>query len=262
MTQEIIANNHPFFEECLQLFLLGLANCAIGLHHEAIKDSSDFLDIVNKMYDAILVSENAKAKSVAVSIAGEHELADYPEGMLWQALGCDVDCLMPLSQELVDFARSGENKPTELRYSLIPSSIQLKSGRIEFPSPPIGFKAVDGATLSTLFVMSIAYAVGGAYERFKDQFNRKYGSDSSNWPVELQFFRHLRNGCFHRNQFSIRPKRKGQPQINSQSPPKWRNYVMASENAMNGRTVIGDDPAFFPIVQLLPFLDDMGQFTK
>jgi hypothetical protein len=251
-----IADDHPYFDECLQLYLLNLATFAIGLHLEAQKDARHAFEIVNVLHSAFKARENEKAREISAQIGGEWDLPDYPEEIRWQSLGSDEDCVLHVSQSVVDFARRGEHKPTSLMYEVVPTTQTVSGGEIELPEAPEGLVAVDGAVPTRLFETVLAYLVGGSYERFNRHFQSKYGR---NWPPELQFFRHLRNGCFHRNEFRI-DRRNGTEQIDPSNPPKWHTYVMPSDAAMNGKKVIGEI-AFFHQTHLLLLLDDMGTFA-
>ena len=73
------------------------------------------------------------------------------------------------------------------------------------------------------------------------------------WPPEVQFFQHLRNGCFHGNRFDIWPNK-----IDPSNPPAWHTYVIPTEADVNGQKVIN---GFFRLPHFLPFLYDMGAFA-
>ena len=106
-----------------------------------------------------------------------------------------------------------------------------------------------------------ANLIGGAYEKIKSGIVRRHTSNFSNWPVELQFFRHLRNGCFHGNHFDIRKKKVNGVWIDAidpNAPPKWHLYTMPDDATMNGQQVVG---GFFPHNQVLPFLYQIGNIV-
>jgi len=81
--------------------------------------------------------------------------------------------------------------------------------------------------------------IGSAYERVRDNIEAKWGVDSHLWPPLLQYFRHCRNAAFHGNLFDIRPY-KGQPAIDTSSPPMWRSSIMPDDASMNKKRLIGD----------------------
>ena len=255
--QRSIADDHPLFDECLQFYLLTLATFAVGLHVEAQKDALRFAELFNTLYSAFKAREDDKAKEVFVEITGEWDLPDYPPAIHLRSAGSNDDCVLHVAQALVDFARQGNNKPTSLRFELVPK-VQAACDTIGLPEASEGFVAVDGAVPTTLFETVLAYLIGGSFERFKDHFQMKYGA-VADWPKELQFFRHLRNGCFHRNEFRI-DQHKGVDQIDPSNPPRWHTHVMPSDAAMNGKKVIGE-LAFFPPAHLLLLLDDMSTFV-
>ncbi|MCG3136635.1 MAG: hypothetical protein HJJLKODD_00470 [Phycisphaerae bacterium] len=113
-----------------------------------------------------------------------------------------------------------------------------------------------GGTPVREFTTAAAYLLGGGFEKYKDKIVKRLGNDPWEWPIELQFFRHLRNGCFHKNVFNIHPY-NGRPGIDSGNPPTWRHLVMKDDASMNGRTAIGNG-GFFELVYVIPFLDDMS----
>lgn len=62
--------------------------------------------------------------------------------------------------------------------------------------------------------------VGHSYETSLSIIERKYSNKverKNKWPSELQFFYHLRNGCYHGNNFDIR-----NDNISTVFPPIWR----------------------------------------
>ncbi|HUY91222.1 MAG TPA: hypothetical protein VMV10_20965 [Pirellulales bacterium] len=252
-----IPEGHPFFDECLQVYLLYLGTLAVGLHVEAQKDATRLATIVSQLLSAFEAREDDKAKDIRVKVAGTWDLPDYPEMMRWQSLGSSEDCLLHVSQPLVDFARKGERKPATLEFTIIPANYSASNAEMEFPDASDEFEVVKGAVPTSLFETVLSYLVGGAFERFRDHFSTTFGK-SADWPPELQFFRHLRNGCFHGNAFRI-DQRNGMNQIDPSVPPIWHSYVMPSDAAMNGKKVIGQNAYFHP-PHLLLLLDDMGTF--
>jgi len=81
--------------------------------------------------------------------------------------------------------------------------------------------------------------IGSAYERVKDPIEAKWGVDPHLWPPLLQYFRHCRNAAFHGNIFDARPYR-GNPAIDTSSPPFWRSSIMPDDASMNKKHLIGD----------------------
>ena len=99
--------------------------------------------------------------------------------------------------------------------------------RVLKPIPPVALPPIAIVT------------IGSAYERVKDNIEAKWGVDSHLWPPLLQYFRHCRNAAFHGNVFDIRPY-KGQPAIDTSSPPMWRSSIMPDDASMNKKRLIGD----------------------
>lgn len=256
MAVRTIQQDHPFFSDILQLYLLNLGAIAVRLHFEVQKDAMRVVGWLNQMCVALKDGNVDAAKSLASGIHGTYELPDYPPTLHWQSIGCGDDCLMMVSQDLVDFARWGTTKPNSLSFEVVPSVQHLVEGEIEFPPAPDGYVALDGPMPTLLFEAVIAHMIGGSYERHKDHFNAQHGKDARTWPRELQLYRHLRNGCFHGNVFSIWPNK-----IDPANAPNWCGYEIPSENAVNGKKVVGDS-AFFPITHLLPLFDDMAKYTE
>jgi len=99
----------------------------------------------------------------------------------------------------------------------------------------------------------IASAFETNHRALVSEFGRFNPANRPVWPVEMQFFRHLRHGCFHGNNFNIMGTG-----IDPARPPAWRSMVMPSDDAINGHRVIGTD-GFFPDCLSLPFLFDMSE---
>jgi len=83
-------------------------------------------------------------------------------------------------------------------------------------------------------------AAGSAYETIKDKVEAAYGRDPVSWPKVVEYFRHIRNGCFHNNRFNIQAPRGRTSSINTSNPPKWRTSIMLDDASMNSRWVFGD----------------------
>ncbi len=82
--------------------------------------------------------------------------------------------------------------------------------------------------------------IGSAYERISDRVKRRYGSDPWLWPCELQYIRHVRNGCFHSNRFNLRASHKHPTAINSSNPPRWRTSILRDDTTVAGQLVLGN----------------------
>jgi len=74
--------------------------------------------------------------------------------------------------------------------------------------------------------------IGHSYEIAMPHIMKKFTDDrKNNWPSELQFFYHIRNGCFHGNKFNIRKKSM------SSIPAKWEGREITHGD--NGKQVAG-----------------------
>ena len=80
--------------------------------------------------------------------------------------------------------------------------------------------------------------IGSAYERVNERINVRYGRDPWHWPPELQYFRHVRNGCFHDNTFNLRAYNHPTA-INRSNPPKWRTSILKDDQSVTAQPVLG-----------------------
>ena len=107
------------------------------------------------------------------------------------------------------------------------------SGETRSTQEPAYF--VPPATWKTIAQLCL----GSAYERISNEIRRRHGSDPWYWPPELQYIRHVRNGCFHNNSFNLQA-RNHRPAINSSNPPKWRTSILKDDKSVNGQPVLGE----------------------
>lgn len=91
----------------------------------------------------------------------------------------------------------------------------------------------DAEKVKTSFYSSfwLQQMIGHSYEISEDLMQQKFGN-RMNRPSDLQFFRHIRNGCFHKNKFKIEPG-----SISTHTPTTWRNVSI--DYLLNGTQVIG-----------------------
>ena len=82
--------------------------------------------------------------------------------------------------------------------------------------------------------------IGSAYERVKGVFRLHYGRDVWKWPRDLEYFHHVRNGCFHGNTFDLRPWRSRDTAINPSDPPCWRTSVLVDDLSVQSKLVLGE----------------------
>ncbi len=241
-----VNDDHPYFDEINQFAQMVVANMGSLMLAAANRTIRDLVNVVNKMVESSstnikgCVNDHSMTPIIGLSSASSTEVLELHEANKIHLFitGQETSVLTSIHYELVsDDAVSADG---------------TAPGRTTWTSsdPTDRFKTLT------------AYLVGGAFEQNKSLFISKHGRDSRNWDPMLQFFRHLRNGCFHSNKFNITPipssPRKGQPQIDPQNPPRWSNYVMSSDANMNGQKVIG---GFMHIHQVIPFLDDVVQFV-
>lgn len=251
--------NHPFFDDALQFVVLTVSTTAIGLHAECLRDIEKIVNAINDLQADL--KDNPNARMVQDT---PYVVPDYPPYFIWRDVGFDHQCVMTVSDALITYLAYGGPPPTtiDFQYSLIPDC-DLKGPDAPFPPAPKDATAVEGVIHTSLFETTICYIVGGAYERHKSTFASRDGG-YRNWDTRLQFFRHMRNGCFHSNSFNILPeRRKNQPprdQIDPSAPPEWQGFTMPSDAAMNGKKVLGEN-GFLSALHILPLLHDIGQLV-
>lgn len=104
---------------------------------------------------------------------------------------------------------------------------------------PTGQRAPDYRFPPEAWMMISQVCLGSAYERVKHRISAHYGADPWQWPPELQYFRHVRDGCFHSNSFILRASHKHKTAIDSSNPPKWRISILQNDESVHGQPVFG-----------------------
>jgi len=116
------------------------------------------------------------------------------------------------------------------------------------PDPPKG-NILETASLMEYWSQQM---IGHSYELALSQIKQKFTDDRKNtWPSKLQFFYHIRNGCFHKNKFNI--IRNSMAAI----PAKWEGREITYEN--NGEQVAGK---FMWPADFICFLWDIQKLLK
>jgi len=246
---------HPFFDEAVQFTVLTASTFAVGLHAECDRTIGMLGDGINELHSQ-LDAGNTKAR---LSFNEPLQVPDYPHQIIWREPGFTDECILKLNDGLGKYLVGNGPKPRELEivFQQIPPSDHAGVDSL-YPPTPAGYEAIDRPIHTSLFETAFCYLVGGAFERHHDNLKAKYAAVSL-WPVPLQFFRHLRNGCFHSNRFDIR-QFKGKDQIDPCKPPKWHTFVMPSDAAMNGKKTLGEN-GFISATHILPLLYDMGPYV-
>ena len=144
-------------------------------------------------------------------------------------------------------ARSGDEMSGRLRGVIIPQltfrNTQVLSNLINsnsvtdlrFTVNMVRPQQPSGRRVGTmkLFEFLGQQTLGHSFEMAKSAIETKYGTDrKNNWPSELQFFYHIRNGCFHGNRFNIQNN-----SISSVIPTIWRGKNI--DYSDNNRKVVG-----------------------
>jgi hypothetical protein len=108
-------------------------------------------------------------------------------------IGCDDECVIS-NAAVVDYLLGNIGMPDQIFFAIKKAPNELPNvsefnGQLNSHIGP----TIDNVT---------RYLIGGAFEKEKEYLKLKYGNVNQ-WPPELQFFRHLRNGCFHNNTFNF-----------------------------------------------------------
>lgn len=234
-----IPDTHPYYEEIFEFSSMVVANISLLMRAaatETIRELVKNVNIMSKMRGTHMegsINDHSMVKCIPLASASSNEVVTlHKTDMLF-------DYLAGLNQE----------KPKEIVYSI---ETKEENNKTDKQNSEENITRWEGADPTRRFELLVSYTVGGSFERYKSHFETKHGRDPSKWHPELQFFRHLRNGCFHSNNFNIT-----YPHIDPANPPVWRNYVMTSDGDMNGKKVLG---GFFHLPQTIPFLDSMNAY--
>lgn len=234
-----INSKDRFFPEAFHFVVSLTGSNALLAHLAAQTTIRNLVAVVNSAHDRITGSVSDHPISEPFWVADK----ECPEQADVYGL---PDCANYLNSH-------GVSKPSEVRFVLRPFSGELpppKEGEAEWKG--------RGTPIEEFLTSLCCYLIGGAYERSQADIKSRHGEDPSHWPVEIQFFRHLRNGCFHNNVFSIRPY-QGKPQIDTSNPPMWHTYTMLSDTAMNGNIVVN---GFFRLPHFLPLMHDLSKIIS
>ena len=194
-----------------------------------------------------------------VSLAGHrHPHVLEPGAGVPVLIGEEGDCLVidggsPTQVQLIgvrailDFIKTGENEPSSLKFDYVLGP--------EHPAHP-GLPPVSPGIIPTLCVYLLGYAWERDFKSVKEkQKEQKQSKHPWAFDPDVQFFTHVRNGCFHRGQFDIFPNK-----IKAPTFPKWRGHEIRTPEQVNGTRVINDPGRPMLNVALVPWvLHDMGK---
>lgn len=144
-----------------------------------------------------------------------------------------------------------------VRASTAPRQLRVRAAFCTLPSEP-GVASTEGGHLvaGSLIMTAAVHVVGYAFESRREWLRKHFGAVlPGRWPVDMQFFRHLRNGCFHGNRCDIRPNRDGTSPIDASAPPQWESFAINARESFHGKAAIGE---VLPYACVIPFLHDMG----
>lgn len=138
-----------------------------------------------------------------------------------------VDSILRNTDEVLA-ALGTKNVPSQLIYDEADASSLDTSRRApDYRVPPEAWNMIGQV------------CVGSAFERVISRIRSRYGRDLWKWPRELDYFYHVRNGCFHGNVFNLRPQKPRKTVINPLCPPSWRTSVLVDDASVQGKVVFG-----------------------
>lgn len=242
----IFEPDHPFIDEAVEYQIITVALIS-GVHLAvALEQVVRLADIVN-----VLLRKEPSYDSGLVTLPAINQKLRIPDGR-----GVDIVTLYHCDKAF-EYISGQAERPSRIRFSvrknhLSPDVPEDRRRSSNSPPPPGKWKVKNtGSSLIEASNITVGHLIGGAFESVHQKIKTTHGPDFRSWPAELQFFRHIRHGCFHRNEFSI----SGHMPIDVTAPPRWHTYSMPDPAAMNGNQVVG---GFFPRNQILPFLFNMG----
>lgn len=138
-----------------------------------------------------------------------------------------VDSILRNTDEVL-LALSSNNLPSLLIYDEADAS-NIQSGQ----------RAPDYIVPLEAWNMISQVCIGSAFERVSSRIRSSYGKDRWNWPRELEYFYHVRNGCFHGNAFNPRYRKPKKSAIDPSHPPAWRTSILVDDASIKGEAVFG-----------------------
>ncbi len=173
--------------------------------------------------------------------------ATVDDSITHAAEGCPESLIYHDCRRVLEQIRTGIPLLSELRFDLVPFA-PAHDPRRQPRGQLIGGPPRPHSAIDPLYM----HAIGAKFEEYKSRIEQKHGRNPRGWPPLFQFFRLLRNGCFHRNRFNIVSTT---PQIDPSNPPRWHTLVMGDDGSMNGSEVVG---GFLKRPHVVPFLADIG----
>lgn len=232
-----IPDSHPFFQEILH-FNIAVVTSMSTLVLRACQEQ------IIEMVDAINFAQN-KGVKVSGKLAEHNILEIIP----LRSVSSDEELLIENARAIYSYLTTPKTKPPDkLIFTLKTVSEPWLS------SPPDGMIRREGPDPRVYFEFLSCSFIGGAYEKTKDEILSWYPGGFRSFPPIFQFFRLLRNGCFHKNKFSVN-QIGGRPQIDPTASPSWHTYIMHSDNSIDGKQTVG---GIFKLIHVLPFLYDVG----
>lgn len=211
----IIDGTHPFFREIL-------------VHYSAVLGFAAMINL-GRSRDAVKQLEGIVNRERRIPNNFTFPL-DMPPVVRGAGFVCDSVLLN--AQAIIEAIQG--SAPIVIRYEDADPTAPAVSSSIPQPYS-LHVKSPPG-----LHYLAAQVSVGSAYESVKDNIERAYGCDPVSWPKVIEYFRHVRNGCFHHNSFSVRPHRGKSTAIDPANPPQWRSSTMTDDAFMNTRDVFGD----------------------
>lgn len=238
-----VEDTHPFFDEIVQFHVSTLTFIPLILWPiiESKLGKSKVKSTNPNRYDA-----QVKDRIHDINIM----LSRLPQSQVFTDSLCDEELIFDPRGAVVQLLDSNIKLPY-LIFALQPIDPQFKESNNSI---------LNNNLLNRSLETFSCYLLGGAFENKQKTIKSRYGKNLIDWPLELQFFYHLRNGCFHRNKFNITKDKHGKDKIQTSNPPKWHTYIMPSDAEMNHKGKAIND--WFRLPHVLPFLHDIGKLLS
>lgn len=93
--------------------------------------------------------------------------------------------------------------------------------------------------------------MGHSYHKLLPDIEAKWTKDLSKWDDLLNYARHIRNGCFHGNQFHF---------FSNPKPVIWRGFEISA--ALEGHAVMGITKGCFGVADIIALLYDLQRLIN
>lgn len=142
-------------------------------------------------------------------------------------LGIVVSSILRNTEEVIDSFGGGGVLSRLIYDEVDASNLQTPQRAPDYRVPPEAWKMISQV------------CIGSAYERVISAIKAHYSGDPWKWPREVEYFHHVRNGCFHDNVFTLYPRGKRTTTIDPSRPPRWRTSLLVDDASVGGQAVFG-----------------------